>query len=73
MLTSHGWHTSWGGLIRNAVRDGIIAAVERFALPELNYRGATDTNDNKKKASGPKTDAMLHIYDLPVIVDAGAA
>lgn len=63
MLTAHGWHTSWGRLMRNAVRDGVINHEERFALHGLKHRGVTDTKGDKKAASGHKTDSMVHLYD----------
>ena len=73
MLTAHGWHTAWGRFMRNAVRDGIIAADERFALHGLKHRGVTDTKGNKKEASGHVTDTMLHVYDhsLPLVAESG--
>ncbi|GEM_PF-3899250 len=73
MLTGQGWHTTWGRLMRNAVRDGIITADERLALRGLKHRGVTDTKGNKKEASGHITDSMLHVYDhsLPVVSEAG--
>ena len=74
MLTAHGWHTTWGRFMRNAVRDGIITTDERFALHGLKHRGVTDTKGNKKEASGHVTDNMLNVYDhsLPVVAEAGA-
>ncbi|WP_414496985.1 site-specific integrase [Stenotrophomonas maltophilia] len=63
MLTSHGWHTSWGRLMRNCVKDKVITPAERFALHGLKHRGVTDTKGNKKEASGHRTDAMVHLYD----------
>ncbi|HGM6050660.1 TPA: tyrosine recombinase XerC [Stenotrophomonas maltophilia] len=74
MLTAHGWHTAWGRLMRNAVREKVIAADERFALHGLKHRGVTDTDGNKKEASGHKTDAMLHVYDhsLPVVEESSS-
>lgn len=76
MLTSHGWHTAWGRLMRNAVRDGVLGEAERFALHGLKHRGVTDTKGDKKKASGHKSDAMVHVYDhsLPFVgpTDDGA-
>ncbi len=73
MLTAHGWHTAWGRLMRNAVRDGIITEPERFALHGLKHRGVTDTKGNKKEASGHVTDAMLNVYDhyLPTVSESG--
>lgn len=73
MLTAHGWHTTWGRFMRNAVRDGVISEGERFALHGLKHRGVTDTKGNKKEASGHVTDAMLHVYDhsLPVVGESG--
>lgn len=73
MLTAHGWHTTWGRFMRNAVRDGIIVADERFALHGLKHRGVTDTKGNKKEASGHVTDTMLHVYDhsLPLVAESG--
>jgi hypothetical protein len=74
MLTAHGWHTAWGRLMRNAVRDGVIAADERFALHGLKHRGVTDTKGNKKEASGHVTDAMLHLYDhsMPTVDESSS-
>ncbi len=72
-LTEDGWQTAWGRMMRNAVRDGILAPEERFGLHSLKHRGVTDTKGNKKEASGHKTDAMLHLYDhsLPVVDESG--
>jgi len=74
ILTAHGWHTTWGRLMRNAVRDGVITAEERFALHGLKHRGVTDTKGNKKEASGHVTDTMLNVYDhsLPTVPESGA-
>jgi hypothetical protein len=60
--------------MRNAVRDGIIAEDERFALHGLKHRGVTDTKGNKKEASGHVTDAMLHVYDhsLPIVSESSS-
>lgn len=74
ILTAHGWHTTWGRLMRNAVRDGIITAEERFALHGLKHRGVTDTKGDKKEASGHVTDTMLNVYDhsMPTVNEAGS-
>lgn len=75
MLSSHGWHTSWGRLMRNALKDGIILAEERFALHGLKHRGVTDSKGDKKVASGHVTDTMLNVYDhsLPTVSESGAS
>jgi len=72
-LTRAGFNTAWGRMIRNAVADGVLTKEERFALHGLKHRGVTDSQGNKKKASGHKTDAMLHVYDheVPVVEPAG--
>lgn len=59
--------------MRNAVRDGIIKADERFALHGRKHRGVTDTKGNKKVASGHVTDSMLTVYDhsLPMVNESG--
>lgn len=61
-LTRSGWNTSWGRLMRNAVRDGVITSDQRFGLHGLKHRGVTDTKGDKKQASG-LTDAMVRRYD----------
>lgn len=59
--------------MRNAVKDGMLSQEERFGLHSLKHRGVTDTKRDKKKASGHKTDAMMHVYDhsLPTVEEAG--
>ncbi|MCC8560288.1 site-specific integrase [Xanthomonas vesicatoria] len=68
-LTRSGFNTSWQRLMKNALRDGVLVEADRFALHGLKHRGVTDTDGDKKLASGHKTDAMLHVYDhsLPVV------
>jgi len=73
-LTEDGWQTAWGRMMRNAVRDGVLANSERFGLHSLKHRGVTDTKGNKKEASGHVTDAMLKVYDhsMPTVDESGA-
>ncbi|WP_329767281.1 integrase [Stenotrophomonas maltophilia] len=65
-LTRSGFNTAWQRMIRNAIKEQVIDAGERFALHGLKHRGVTDTKGDKKTASGHKTDAMLNIYDHDV-------
>lgn len=68
-LTRSGFNTAWQRMMKNAMTDRILAAEDRFAMHGLKHRGITDTKGDKKKASGHKTDAMLHVYDheLPLV------
>jgi len=52
--------------MRTAVEAGIITEQERFGLHSLKHRGVTDSQGDKKRNSGHKTDAMLHVYDHEV-------
>lgn len=72
-LSRRGFNTAWGRMMRNAVKDGVLAKEDRFGLHGLKHRGVTDTKGDKKKASGHKTDAMVHLYDheLPRVDPAG--
>jgi len=68
-LTRSGFNTAWQRMMKNAIRDGVLAAEERFGLHGLKHRGVTDTMGDKKAASGHKTDSMVHLYDhsLPLV------
>ncbi|MFC0677479.1 tyrosine recombinase XerC [Lysobacter korlensis] len=72
-LTRSGFNTAWGRMMRQAVKDGVLAEEDRFGLHGLKHRGITDTKGNKKQASGHVTDAMLNVYDheLPRVEPAG--
>lgn len=71
-LTRRGFNSAWGRMMRAAVKDGVLTAEQRFGLHGLKHRGVTDTQGDKKKASGHVTDAMVHLYDheLPVVEPA---
>jgi site-specific recombinase XerD len=65
-LTRAGFNTAWGRMMRAAIRDGVIAAEQRFGLHGLKHRGVTDTKGTtaeKQDAAGHKTPAMTHLYD----------
>ena len=65
-LTSHGWHTAWGKLMRAAAAEGVLSAGERFGLHSLKHRGVTDTQGtraDKKETSGHVSDTMTGLYD----------
>jgi len=62
-LSKSAWHSTWQRLMRAAIGEGIITPEERFALHGLKHRGVTDSKGDKKRNSGHKTDAMVHIYD----------
>lgn len=69
MLTRRAWDNGWGRLMRMAVAEGVIEPAQRFGLHGLKHRGATDTAgtyQEKKLATGHKTDAMVHLYDHDV-------
>jgi len=65
-LSKSGWHSTWQRLMRAAMAAGIITEQERFGLHSLKHRGVTDSQGDKKRNSGHKTDAMLHVYDHEV-------
>ena len=71
-LTRRGFNTAWGRMMRAAVAAGVLTQDQRFGLHGLKHRGVTDTTGDKKKASGHKTDAMVHLYDheVPVVEPA---
>lgn len=68
-LTRSGFQTSWQRMMRNAVAAGVVTTEQRFALHGLKHRGVTDTQGDKRQASGHKTDAMRYLYDheLPLV------
>ncbi|NLA67974.1 MAG: tyrosine-type recombinase/integrase [Gammaproteobacteria bacterium] len=71
-LTRAGFNTAWGKMMRAAVADGVLRQEDRFGLHGLKHRGITDTRgtgDEKQRASGHKTLAMVHLYDheVPVV------
>ncbi len=65
-LTRSGFNTAWQRMMRNAVKDQVLSEQQRFALHGLKHRGVTDTEGDKKRASGHRTDAMIHLYDHEV-------
>lgn len=71
-LSRRGFNTAWGRMMRAAVSDGVLTQNTRFGLHGLKHRGVTDTKGDKKKASGHKTDSMVHLYDheLPQVEPA---
>lgn len=62
-LTTSGFQTSWQRMMRNAIAAGVLTTEQRFALHGLKHRGVTDTQGDKRQASGHKTDAMRYLYD----------
>lgn len=68
-LTTSGFQTSWQRMMRNAIAAGVPTTEQRFALHGLKHRGVTDTQGDKRQASGHKTDAMRYLYDheLPLV------
>jgi len=74
-LTRDGFKSSWGKMMRAALKAGIIAPEDRFAMHGLKHRGVTDTKGTraeKKHASGHVTDSMASLYDhdLPMVEPA---
>ncbi|WP_372363848.1 tyrosine recombinase XerC [Xanthomonas sp. NCPPB 3583] len=62
-LSRSGFNTSWQRMIKNAIEAKVLDADDRFAIHGLKHRGVTDTQGDKKTASGHKTDAMAYLYD----------
>lgn len=58
-LTDEGFSTAWQRLMVKA--QGIDIA--RFKFHQLKAKGVSDTEGDKKAASGHKTDAMVQVYD----------
>ncbi|MDR6992854.1 tyrosine-type recombinase/integrase [Luteimonas sp. 3794] len=74
-LTRDGFKSSWGKMMRAALKAGIIAPEDRFAMHGLKHRGITDTKGtgaDKKHAAGHVTDSMANLYnhDLPMVEPA---
>jgi hypothetical protein len=68
--------TAWNRLMQAAVEEGKITGSQRFGLHAFKRRGITDTPgtaQEKQRASGHKSEAMVHIYDfdVPVVAPAG--
>jgi hypothetical protein len=74
-LTRSGFNTSWGRMIRAAVKAGVLTEEQRFALHGLKHRGITDTKGDKQKAAGHVTPQMTARYDheLPEVEPANDA
>lgn len=58
-LTEEGFSTAWQRLMVKAQEKGI----SRFKFHQLKAKGVSDTDGDKKAASGHKTDAMVQVYD----------
>lgn len=67
-LSKSGLDTAWQRLVHLAMREGVLAADERFSLHDLKRKGGTDTpgtRAEKQDALGV-TEAMMPIYDTSV-------
>ncbi len=58
-LTEEGFSTAWQRLMIKA--QGMD--ISRFKFHQLKAKGVSDTEGDKKAASGHKTDAMVQVYD----------
>lgn len=65
-LSKAGLDNAFQDLMSAAIESNIITDLERFNLHGLKHRGITDTEGDKKSASGHKTDAALNEYDHEV-------
>lgn len=77
-LTKSGFDSAWQRLVKMAMKEGVLAPTDRFALHGLKHRGVTDTPGTrhaKKDASGHRSESSFEIYDheLQVVEPAGKA
>jgi site-specific recombinase XerC len=70
-LTRSALNSAWRRAMGLAIAEGLITDGERFGLHGLKHRGVTDTEgtkQDKKAASGHRTDQMVNLYDHAVAV-----
>lgn len=67
-LTKSGLDSAWQRFIHLAIKEGVIAAEQRFGLHDLKRKGGTDTPGTKaeKQDALGVTEQMMKVYDKSV-------